>query len=88
MVVSEYDVLDRLVCDFTHFFDHALGGYRCSSGVNNHATVISNDDASVRVTFGSVSIRIFRELFPANLLFFQVGLGSKFLFTHRYSFYG
>jgi hypothetical protein len=77
VVVAEHHVLDRLVGHLADAADDVLRHHRGGLGVDDHHRVVADHDAGVGVALGGVGVGVVGQLREADLLLFEVGLGSE-----------
>ena len=82
VVVREHDVADRLVGHLANAPDDVLRHHGRGLGVDHQDRVVADDDAGIGVALGRVGVCMLGELVEADLLLFEVCLGSEFLFGH------
>ncbi len=82
VIVRQHDIADRLVADRADVADDVLRHHRRGLRVDDHDRIVTDDDAGVRIALGGVRIGVIGQLVEADLLGFQVGLGSEFLVVH------
>ena len=82
MVVGQRDVFDGLVRDLTNAADHVLRHDGRGLGIDDHHSIVANDDAGVGIALGRIGVGMFGKLVEAHLLDVEIGGGGKGLGVH------
>jgi hypothetical protein len=82
VIVRQQHVPDREVGDAADAPQHVLRHHRRRLCIGDQHGVVADHDAGVRIAFGRVGVRVFRQAIEADRLFLHVRTGRKGL-RHR-----